>query len=217
MLPDFPWLPLPAAGRTVPWMLCHQAKRYGDRALFSCQGQVWSFAQVPDLVARAAGALRACGIKPKDRVAILSPNRSEMLLAIMACGWLGAIAVPINIAVKTRQLRFYLENSGAQLLIADGALLAALEPQALAGLPVKQVWCLDERTDRDDLGVGVFNRSFAASPVDAAQFGHALRWPSRGVQRPRCFAKGRAPPRHTNGSRHSQPGPHDATHRCRFR
>jgi carnitine-CoA ligase len=104
-------------------------------------------------------------------VAILSPNRPEMLLVILACGWLGAIAVPINIAVKTRQLRFYIENSGAQLLVADGDLLAKLKPRDLADLPLQQVWCLDVQARRNDLGVAAISASLDASPVDPAPIG----------------------------------------------
>lgn len=61
---------------------------------------------------------------------------------LLGCAWLGAVAVPLNIAVKTRQLRFYLENSGARLLVAEATLLDALEADALIGLPLEQVLVL---------------------------------------------------------------------------
>ena len=168
MLPAFPWLPLPAGERTLARMLSLQAERFGDRPLFSCLGEQWTFAQAPEKAACAAGALQACGIIAGDRIAILSPNRPEMMAAILGCGWLGAIAVPINIAVKTRQLRFYLENSGARLLIADASLLDALEPDALKGLPLETIWCLDQSTQPHDLGVPVIAQSFAGQAIAPA-------------------------------------------------
>ena len=176
MLPALPWLPLAADERTVPRMLALQAERYGNRILFSCLGETWTFAQAPVIAAKAAGALMACGIRINDRVAIFSPNRPEMMAAILGCGWLGAIAVPINTAVKTRQLRFYLENSGAELLIADGTLLETLEPYALASLPLKQIWCLDPIDGHHDLGVPVFARSMKERIAASAELspGHPL-------------------------------------------
>lgn len=44
--------------------------------------------------------LRGPGVGRGDRVAILSQNRPEMLLAILACGWIAAIAVPVNAAAS---------------------------------------------------------------------------------------------------------------------
>lgn len=135
-------LPLSPQDRTLPRMLVLQAARYGSRRLFSCMGEDWRYDETPGIAARMAGALAAAGIGPGDRVAILAQNRPEIMRLLVGCGWLGAVAVPVNTAVKTRQLRYYLENSGARLLVADPVLLAGLEPEALAGLALERVWRL---------------------------------------------------------------------------
>ena len=157
---------LPPAERTIPRMLKRQAERFGDRTLFSCIGESWSYAQTPPIAARMAGALAAAGIGPGDRVAILSANRPEVMRILLGCGWLGAVCVPINIAVKTRQLRFYLENSGARLLVAEAALLAQLEPDTLAGLPLEAVWMLDN-AELPPLGVAISRLEAEAAPISA--------------------------------------------------
>ncbi len=159
MLPSFPWLPLRPAERTLARMLEVQAERYGKRALFSCGKVRWTFDEAPGIAARMAGALAQAGIRRGDRVAILSPNRPEVMEVLLGCGWLGAVAVPIHTAVKFRQLRYYLENAGARLLVADGALLGALEPGVLAGLALEQVWALDQIATPD---LGVHCASFRA-------------------------------------------------------
>ncbi|HRJ68422.1 MAG TPA: ATP-dependent acyl-CoA ligase [Beijerinckiaceae bacterium] len=140
MLPGFPWLPLPPEERTLARMLVGQAERYGSRRLFSCLGETWRFDEAPGIAAHMAGALAEAGIQAGDRVAILSPNRPEVMRLLVGCGWLGAVAVPLNTAVKTRQLRYYLENSGARLLVIDPQLLAALEPGAFDGLALDRIW-----------------------------------------------------------------------------
>lgn len=143
----------PPSARTVPAMLVQQAQLLGSKRLFNCLDADWSYAETPHVAARMAGALAKAGIKPGDRVALLANNRPEIMQVLLGCGWLGAVAVPINTAVKTRQLRYYLENSGARLLIADPALLSVLEPDGLADLPLEQVWTLDAVDVAPPLGV----------------------------------------------------------------
>lgn len=130
--------------RTVPAMLMRQAERFGTRDLFATRDARWTYAETPIIAARMAGRLTEAGIRRGDRVAILSGNRAEVMRVLLGCGWLGAVAVPINTASKVLQIRYSLENSGASLLVAESALLAALDPDALAGLPLRQVWTLGE-------------------------------------------------------------------------
>ena len=59
---------------------------------------------------------RVARFTPGDRVAIMCGNRGELLLMILGCAWLGAIAVPINIASRGAQLEHILGNCGARLL-----------------------------------------------------------------------------------------------------
>src|SRR5438874_5509617 len=122
-----PILALLAPDRTVPAMLRRAAERYGERPLVTIAGGAWRHRDAAQIVARRAGALRAVGVERGDRVAIMCSNRMEMLEVFLACGWLGAIAVPINTASMRPQIEYYLANSGAKLLV--------LEPQFLARLP----------------------------------------------------------------------------------
>ena len=144
MLQGFPWLPLHPAERSVPRMLQLQAARYGGKPLFECMGERWTFADAPDIAARTAGALIAGGVKPGERVAILSRNRPEVMRLLLGCAWAGAVAVPLNAASRGRQLRYYLENSGARLLAAEPSLLAEAGSEALSGLPLERIWLLGE-------------------------------------------------------------------------
>ncbi len=149
-------------------MLQRQASRFGDYPLFRCLDEAWTYADAPKVAARMAGALAASGIKAGDRVAILSHNRPELMRVLLGCGWLGAVCVPINVAVKTRQLRYYLANSGARILVADATLLDTLVDGDLADLPLDCVWQLGGGR-REGLGVPVvsFISDGAAHPPHA--------------------------------------------------
>ena len=153
-------LPFPfAAGeRTVPAMLTRQAARFGTGSLFATRDERWTYAEAPHVAARMAGRLGEAGICRGDRVAILSTNRAEVMRMLLGCGWLGAVAVPINTASKAPQIRHILENCGATLLVAESKLLAALDPAALQGLPLRDLWSLGA----DMTVAGLRSQPFAA-------------------------------------------------------
>jgi carnitine-CoA ligase len=128
------------ADRTLPAMLIRQAERHGDKPLVSVGDTRWTYAETAAAAARIAGTLRAAGIGAGDRVAIICSNRIECLGLLLGCGWLGAIAVPINVASRGPQLKHVLSNSGARLLVVEtdcAENLALLDPSALA---LEAIW-----------------------------------------------------------------------------
>jgi crotonobetaine/carnitine-CoA ligase len=129
--------------RTLPILLQRQAERFGERRVLVTTEATWTFAQACTLAAGQARTLADVGIRSGERVAILSGNRAEVLRLVLACAWLGAIAVPINTACKGPQLQYYLANSGARLLAIEHDLLTALEQADLTGLPLERVWTID--------------------------------------------------------------------------
>ena len=118
---------IPFEERTVPALLERQAARFGERPLLSCGGERLSYAGTREAVARAAGGLHAAGIEPGDRVALMCPNGLELLLTWLACGWLGAIAVPLNTAARGAQLEHALASSAPRLLVVEESLVHAIE------------------------------------------------------------------------------------------
>ncbi|MDQ0026646.1 long-chain acyl-CoA synthetase [Variovorax paradoxus] len=81
-------------------------------------------AQLVSSVARQAAALARRGIARGDRVALLAPNSDQLVRAILACWWLGAVACPLNIRWSTSELAHALEDSEASLLLVDETLQA---------------------------------------------------------------------------------------------
>jgi acyl-CoA synthetase (AMP-forming)/AMP-acid ligase II len=95
--------------------LCHLAPG-GERA--------WTFAQLADQVSRRAAALRARGLARGERLAILAPNDDALVITLMTCWWLGAVACPMNVRWSVPELRHAVSDCGASLLVADGAFAA---------------------------------------------------------------------------------------------
>jgi len=67
-------------------------------------------------VVRTAHALHALGIKPGDRVAILSENRPEWSTADMAILLLKAVTVPLYTTLTAEQTAFALADSGCRVI-----------------------------------------------------------------------------------------------------
>ncbi len=121
-------------------MLTVQAARHGARPLLTIGSRTWSFADAADAAARRAGTLVAAGVGAGDRVALLLRNRFELLELVLACGWIGAIAVPINTAAMGPQIAYFLENSGARVLVIEAELLPRLAHADSARLALAHTW-----------------------------------------------------------------------------
>ena len=68
---------------------------------------------------RIASALRAKGVEPGDRVAILAANSDQYIEAYVAIPAAGFVIVPLNTRHAEPELRYALEDAGARLLLTD--------------------------------------------------------------------------------------------------
>lgn len=134
-------LPLPE--QTLPALLERQAAAYGDKPLLRFGAIERSFAEVRDAAARAAATLAAHGIGRGDRVALMCENRIELLDYVLGCAWMGAVAVPLNTALRGAQLEHQLVNSGARALAIDTALVEVLGFLDRVPPALEAVWALD--------------------------------------------------------------------------
>ncbi|MCK1278266.1 ATP-dependent acyl-CoA ligase [Bradyrhizobium sp. 61] len=117
----------PPSDRILSTILTRQAERHGDRVLLVAGETRWSFAQTAAIAAASAQALVDAGIKPGDRVALMCSNRPEFLQVYLGCAWLGAIAVPINTALRGFQLSHVFRNSRPALLVVEAQFVAAID------------------------------------------------------------------------------------------
>ncbi len=135
---------LPHDERTLPRMLHRQAALYGDRRLVEIGGQAWSFADALAMAARFGGTLHEAGIGRGDHVAVMCGNRAELLQVYLGCGWIGAVAVPINTASRGAQLAHILANSQAKLLVLQADFSAALDALEVVPPSLRAVWLIGD-------------------------------------------------------------------------
>jgi fatty-acyl-CoA synthase len=121
-----PLTPLAFLGRAEEVFPDREAVVYGERRM--------TYTQFAQEVTRVAHALRACGVKPGDRVAYLLPNIPEMLVAHFAVPLAGGVLVAINTRLAPPEVHYILQHSGATVLVVDAA-LHRLVKSVLADLP----------------------------------------------------------------------------------
>ena len=107
-----------------------------------------SFAALDELSGRVATLLREKGLQPGDRVGVMLPNVPQFPISYYGVLRAGGVVVPMNVLLKRREIAFYLEDSGAKLLLAwhgfaaeaeggaadAGVDLVEVEPQSFAAL-----------------------------------------------------------------------------------
>jgi long-subunit acyl-CoA synthetase (AMP-forming) len=107
--------------KTAHQALAEWAEKTPERMFLTqpLDGEVrqWSFQQAHHDAARFASALLNLGLSPGDRVAILSKNCAEWLIADVAISMAGLVSVPVYPTAGTDTIGFVLEHSGARAAI----------------------------------------------------------------------------------------------------
>lgn len=92
-------------------------ERFPQKAALIFKEQTVTFAELEAHVARFAGILQDAGIGPGDRVAFQLPNGPQAVYCYLACFCAGAVGVPLDMMLKSDEVRSCLEHSGAKLFI----------------------------------------------------------------------------------------------------
>jgi long-chain acyl-CoA synthetase len=116
--------------------------RSPDRVALRCDELQFTFAEFDAAASRVATLLDRAGIKPGDRVGIMLPNTPAFAIAFYGIMYCGAVAVPMNPLLKSREVSYYLSNSGAKALFAAPAFAA--EATAGAADVRARCWVVDD-------------------------------------------------------------------------
>jgi len=98
-----------------------------------------SYSELGERVARLAGALRAMGMAPGDRVGLLAANSDRTLEFYLAVWWAGGSINPVNTRWSVPEMAYSLNDCDTRILFIDDPFLAlvdALRRQA----PAVRTW-----------------------------------------------------------------------------
>ncbi len=142
--------------------------------LKSKKGGAWdsiSWAEAAQMVASLAVSLKDIGLKPGDRVMLVSENRPEWCIADLGIMAAGCVTVPTYTTNTERDHQHIIEDSGASAVIVSTPKLAqALIPAAIRATNAHHLIGIEELRVGQATGVTIHNWStFMATPADVAE------------------------------------------------
>jgi malonyl-CoA/methylmalonyl-CoA synthetase len=93
-------------------------------------GQIRTHADFLAQTAQLAHVLVDAGLTPGDRLAAQVHKSPEALALYAACVQAGVVFLPLNTAYTASEVTYFIEDSGARMLVCDGSAEAALSPLA---------------------------------------------------------------------------------------
>lgn len=135
----------------------HQAYPDGRR-------ETYSFRDLDELSNQVANALRERGIESGDRVAIVVPQKPANPLTHLACWKLGAISLPLSVLFGPDALRYRLQDSGANVVVADESVLDTVQDVCEDCSELEHVVAVD--ADDPDHGVERFEEMYTGHDTD---------------------------------------------------
>src|SRR5579872_3880271 len=146
---------------TLCYNLAVSATRYPNKTAIVYYGRKITYRELAAEVGRLAGYLERSGVKRGDRVLLLMQNSPQFIIGFYAILRANAVVVPLNSMLVTSELRYYAQDSQAELvlvgqdvypqvapLLREGVVRRAVvaaysdyrgEPQGGLGFPVPEV------------------------------------------------------------------------------
>src|SRR6202012_5063298 len=145
---------------TLSANLVASKQRNPDSIALRCDELEFTYAEFDAAASRVATLLKQAGVEPGDRVGVMLPNTPAFAIAFYGIMYRGAVAVPRNPLLKSREVSYYLSNSGAKALFAA----PAFAPEATAGAAEVRARCWVV----DDAGLAKLTADLPAqeSPVE---------------------------------------------------
>jgi long-chain acyl-CoA synthetase len=94
------------------------AAGHPDHPAIRMDDLVLTYAQLRGAAGRMSALLASLGVEPGDRVGLMLPNVPAFPIAFYGALAAGAIVVPMNPLLKSREISYYLGDSGAKVLLA---------------------------------------------------------------------------------------------------
>jgi len=95
------------------------ARRYPAKAAIHYYGADLTYERLDAEVCALAGYLQHCGVKKGDRVLLYMQNSPQFVIGYYAILRADAAVVPVNPMNRSEELRHYVEDSGAALLVSS--------------------------------------------------------------------------------------------------
>lgn len=138
-----------------------KARQYPDHVVFQFRDEPITLGELNDKINQVANGFQAIGVKHGDKVAIMLPNCVEFLYVWFGLNKIGAVEVPINVALKGTGLIHQIVQSECAAIVADTIFLDRLQ---------------DVSDDLTTVRHAVFRNAEAEQPLPKWQECESLHW-----------------------------------------
>src|SRR6185503_14455119 len=112
---------------TLPELLARAARRYPQRTALIYFGTRLAYRRLLEQVNRCAAGLQALGVRPGDRVALMTQNCPQFVIAYFGALRAGAVVTPTSPIYTPREAGHQWHDAGASVVIADATLLPVVD------------------------------------------------------------------------------------------
>ena len=93
-------------------------------------GRGYSFREIRDTAAKAAGLFQSLGLTKGDRIAIMSQNTPSFVIAFYGALMAGGVVVPVNHKLMPPEVDYILNHSESKIFLFDGSLVSVADKLA---------------------------------------------------------------------------------------
>ena len=93
--------------------------RHGHRLALACGNENVTYAELAARMRRSAGALRALGVRPGERVLFLMRDTPEFAAAWLGAVYAGAVAIALNNRLSVPEYRHIVADSRARMVLVE--------------------------------------------------------------------------------------------------
>lgn len=99
--------------------ILHHSRTQPDMSAIEDGESLITFGELGPLVARTAGHFAAHGLKPGARIGLCLKDTASHAVALLACGFLGAVAVPIDWRARAKEKSSIIEALDVDFVVAE--------------------------------------------------------------------------------------------------
>jgi crotonobetaine/carnitine-CoA ligase len=102
-----------------------KARKNGDKIAILNEDRHLSYWELNELASRFARGLLGLGVEKGDKIVVIFPNSIEFLYIWFGIMKIGAVAVPLNTALKGPLLSYQINDSDAKVAVVSKQVLPA--------------------------------------------------------------------------------------------
>jgi acyl-CoA synthetase (AMP-forming)/AMP-acid ligase II len=112
--------------------------KHAARVALSYRGHDWTYWELEAAIEKCAAWLQSLGVAAGDRVVLFTPEKLPFLIGHLGAMFAGAVPLPLNPRFRREEMRYFLTDSGARLVLAgsEQRLMAEQLAAELASPPI---------------------------------------------------------------------------------